>query len=217
MKKKNFTLVITFFFLVGSWQLNGNELSLDPKDCHHVSFEGINPTQYSYNNKTKVLTANVKQSSSILVIPFDSVEKVKQVSFMWKASGQLPSTELQTLTKKQGDDALLRIGLLKHGEPPMFSFTAPAWLKKVSDILKHPSDQLLYLVAGLKDAGLTWKSPYSNTIEQIAVKTQQDSQSWSYSNHTFKEQVPIVGIWIIADGDDSKLSFRTELKALKIE
>ena len=199
-----------------SFNVYGTELSLDPKDCHHVSFEDIEPTKYEYDTKLKVLNAKVEKSSSILVIPFDKIQKIKNVSFEWKVKGQLPPVDLEKLKKKEGDDAVLRIGLLVHGDPPMFSFTAPAWLKKVSNILKHPSDKLLYLVAGLNKQGLVWESPYSDTIEQISVKTESLKENWNASSHSFNKPMQVVGIWIIVDGDDTKVKFQTAIKNLKI-
>ncbi|NRA45229.1 MAG: DUF3047 domain-containing protein [Oligoflexales bacterium] len=208
-----FVLALTTMFKMVD--LFAIELSLDPKDCHHIDFEDIKATEYTYDKQNKVLSAKVNQSSSILVIPFKSIESIKQVHFEWKASGKLPSVELAKLKEKEGDDAVLRVGLLLHGEPPMFSFTAPAWLKKVSNILKHPSDKLLYLVAGPKQ-GLSWTSPYSDTIEQIAVATKPGKDLWQLSEHAFKDPMKAVGVWIIADGDNSKVSFQTDLKNLKL-
>lgn len=215
MNTKNFTIaLLTLFLPVNLYSI---ELSLDPKDCHHISFEDIDSTKYEYDAKHKVLTAKVKQSSSILVIPFESVQNIKHVTFTWKVSGQLPPVDLVKLKEKEGDDAVLRIGLLLHGDPPLFSFTAPAWLKKVSNILKHPSDKLLYFVAGLSKEGLAWKSPYSDTIEQISVNTVSAKEEWQISSHIFKTPKKVVGVWIIVDGDDTKRSFQTKLKNLKIK
>ena len=217
MSLKNLFQCLGLLFAFQALDVFGRELSLNPKDCHHIGFEDIKPTEYSYDSKQKVLTAKVVESSSILVIPFDSIELINQVSFAWKASGKLPSTDLAKLNEKEGDDAVLRVGLLVHGEPPMFSFTAPAWLKKVSKVLKYPSDKLLYLVAGLEKQGAKWYSPYSDTIEQIAINAvPADDKQWKMSMHSFKEPLKAVGVWIIADGDNSKVTFQTELKNLKL-
>ena len=99
----------------------------------------------------------------------------------------------------------------------MVPWFAPAWVKMVRDHLILPSDRLVYLVAGARSqAGSRWKSPYSDSIETIAVASRPGANGWQHVHFRLQRPIKAVGLWIMADGDNSTSSFVTSLRRLRL-
>ena len=95
---------------------------------------------------------------------------------------------------------------------------APGWIKKVRETMHLPSEMMIYLVAGSQHKpGEYWKSPFSNDVGIIAADDITTDDGWLLSQHEFKSPLDIVGLWIMADGDNTASSFSTSIKSLILE
>jgi len=208
------TMVI-LVFLVATPQSLAVQLLLNPKSLKEISFESIPKTKYEFSKEA--IKISVQQSSSALVMPLEKVVTINKISFFWKLDGEVKTSSAEHESTKSGDDFPLRVGLCVYGPKPLIPFFAPAWVKKIRDILIHPSDQMTYLVAGSKHRPLDeWKSPYSNSMNQISLPDTPLKEGWREVNYHLKKDLRIVAIWIMADGDNTKSSFTTYLKNLMI-
>lgn len=182
----------------------------------HVTFEKITPTKYS--NKEDTLQADVHMSSSILIKPFDTIRPVKSVSFLWKSEGSLGVKNAEQEEEKDGDDMVVRIGLMVSGERPLVPFFAPSWIKATEKVMKLPSDKIINLTVGARHApGTEWESPYSSSISYRSIPSKPAEDGWQLAEATFDKPLSVVGYWIIADGDNTQSTFKTWVKNLDLK
>lgn len=190
-------------------------VSLDIADFRHITFENIPVT--IYKNEGKVLLADVTKSASFLVRSFDTKHLVKQIDFEWRHMGKPSIKDATHESSKEGDDAILRIGLMISGKPPLIPFFASSWIKAVKDTLKLPSDEMLYLIpSAVHKQGEQWNSPYSDSIKCLSVPSVLQSNGWQKSTINLKNPLEVVGIWIMADGDNTKSNFTVWLQNLNL-
>lgn len=210
------TLKGLVLFLCSVTGANAGSVDLVAKNFQPIIFDDIPQTNYQF--KDGQLTAKVRSSSSVLMMPFDKIKPVKEISLKWKLNqGDLKITSLATHKEKKGDDSLFRVGLLIHGDAPSIPFFAPAWIKKSSKILKLPSETLTYFfVSPLAKGGETWESPYSSSINNIAGRSTKQDGGWYETKHQFAKAQKLVGIWLLADGDNSKSDFEIAVRDLKL-
>lgn len=210
---RHFILFLSTLYLTLPAKIKAKELDLSVFNYQQISFDGIRPTVY--RNEDSALVARVSESSSILMKAFERIEKVSFVSIEWKSTGDLKIKNFEHQISKDGDDAKFRIGLILSGHAPVIPFFAPTWVKKTKDILKLPSDKMIYLVLGA-EAGKRWKSPYSGSIESIALANTAMKDGWYKSEFKFEERKQLVGVWLFSDGDNTKSSFVTKVRKLEI-
>lgn len=183
-----------------------------------ISFKDIPQTRYRL--QAGVLEAEVQRSSAVWLLPLEKPRRVSRVSFLWQMEGSLPPQTAAQEASKAGDDAPLRVGLILAGPLPSLPFFAPAWIKAVRAALILPSDRMLYLVAGAQHKpGETWPSPYTDSIQQVALPSQAASQeggSWREARYESPRPLDLVGLWLMADGDNTAASFKVRLKQLTL-
>jgi hypothetical protein len=192
------------------------DVSLRLADFSEVAFDGVRKTIYA--NEGDALVANVRESSSILVHGLDRPIPVRHVAFEWRSTGQIRATDATQEESKAGDDAILRIGLILAGKAPMLPFMAPTWVKAVRDSLKLSSDRMMFLIPHSRhQPGARWESPYSGSIECIAVGAEPGVDGWLQSRVDWPTPVSVVGYWIMADGDDTMATFTTKVRHLHVD
>ena len=119
--------------------------------------------------------------------------KVKKLSFLWQKKGELKVKSSDHESSKKGDDAYFRLGLILSGEAPSIPFFAPAWIKKSREVLKLPSDKLLYLTVGSKfPAGKSWESPYSSSISSLSMAS-TEKEGWMHTSQEFAKGIKLSG------------------------
>jgi hypothetical protein len=188
-------------------------VDMNPADFRPIVFDGIPATLYERSGEELKMTVN--KSSSFILRPFDKPRSVSGVTFAWRSEGELKMKDVATERTKAGDDTRLRICLLISGEEPLIPFFAPAWVKAIRDAMKLPADKLHCLVAGsLAKPGETWPSPYDDSIELEAVGSTIDGKGWHRVDAKLARPIDVVGLWIMADGDDTGSEFTTWLKDL---
>ena len=191
-------------------------ISLTPESFEHIQFKRITPSKYTFDSG--VLKADVDGSSSILMMPFESVKTVNQVNFEWRSSGMPEVKDAEYEATKQGDDAVVKVGLLLKADETSFNPFAPKWLKRVNELLVFPSENMVYLVADAKHAvGDDWISPYNKRILMVPVSSKQGDDDWYKSVHQLEQPLEVVAIWIMADGDNTNSQFTSYIKNLHIK
>jgi Protein of unknown function (DUF3047) len=214
LKLKLCSLAIAFA-LISPANLLAEGISLEDKNLTHISFKQITPNHFDF--KDDVITIQVDKSASFLLYPFKNKKDIKTVSFQWKKQGTIDVKDASYEETRQGDDAYLRIGLVIEGEDSFNNPFAPKWVKTVRETLHHSSDKMIYIISGSKhEHGQRWKSPYSDEVEIISVGSRTQSDHWNISEYIFKNSQTIVGLWIMADGDNTQSTFTSKIKALTL-
>ena len=189
-------------------------VDLDLAHLQHVTFPGLAPTAYA--NMGAALVADVRSSSSFLLAAFEKPVVAHGLRFDWKTVGTINVKDAAAESSKDGDDAVLRLGILVAGEPPMIPFLAPVWVKSVRDVLKAPANRMFFVEVGTKHPeGSRWPDPYNDDIMIFSAKNTVGSAGCRQAEITFDASLAVVGLWIMADGDNTKSSFQTTLKAVE--
>jgi hypothetical protein len=195
--------------------LAAEEIKPDNTNTTHIVFKRIEPN--NFHIKKDHLTIEVNKSASFLLLPFEEIKHINSISLQWKKQGKINVRDAQHEETREGDDAYLRMGLVIAGNPIFDNPLAPKWVKQVRETLYHPSDNMIYLVAGSQhESGQYWESPYSKNVKIIAMGSEKQKDGWYFSEYTLENNQPVVGLWIMADGDNTQSSFTTNLKALKL-
>ena len=191
-------------------------LDLKADNFEHIEFKKIKKSHYSFRDQQ--LQVDVEGSASFLMKSFDSVRKVRQVSFKWRKNGEPKIKVAQHEELKQGDDAVFKLGLLLEGSGSFFNPFVPAWVKRVEGLLKYPSEDMIYLVADSKHVpGQRWFNPYNERVTMIAIDSVDDTNNWQRSSYYFDSPVNVVGIWLMSDGDNTDSSFTVNVKDIKLK
>jgi hypothetical protein len=188
----------------------------DKEKVNHINFKKIPPNQFEI--KSNLISIEVNKSASFLLIPFKNTKTVKEVTFEWKKDGLLNVKNSQHEETRSGDDAYLRVGIMIEGKKLLTNPLAPKWVKRVRETLNHSSNRVIYLSPNTQhQAGEHWKSPYSNEVDIIAVASEKIDQGWQLSKHIFDSSQSVVGLWIMADGDNTRSTFTTKIKTVTLE
>ncbi len=221
MRSVMFSSVMTMLLLVSEAGYSGQKLKQERIDLRadafeHIQFGKIQPTQYRFDNG--VLIAEVDDSASFLMQAFDAVKTVVAVRFKWQTQGRLLVKNAAHETRRDGDDAVFKLGLLLKTGAALPNPFVPKWLKRVQALLKFPSENMLNLVAGAHHAaGEQWSGPYNSRVKMIAVKSAPDGQGWRQASHQLETPAEVVAIWLMADGDNTHSAFTTRVKAVELD
>lgn len=209
----------TFFSVSLAENVFAEAIPLDVSRFKHIQFKGVPATVYENQkmNGSQILRMKVASSSSFLVLPFESPKTISSFKVLWNLKGSTKVQNHEEEIRKSGDDFPLRIGFALFGPKPWIPFLAPTWVKLLGDSLKHPSDQLIYYVLGSRAKNLDqWVSPYSASMKYIALNSVEGSP-WKSTQHKLSPPLKVVGVWIMADGDQKSSSFEVEMGQFEIE
>lgn len=195
---------------------SAEQVYLDQLHFDHIHFKRVEPNTIRFNNGEIVF--HVSQSASFLLHAFDNTKPVHNVSFLWRANGQLNKHSVEHESSRKGDDAWIRVGLILKGEPRFPDPLVPPWVRQVRKSLKFPSDNMVYLIPDAKHAhGNAWVSPFSNKVNMISVKSAQQQDGWQAVSYNFTTPQQTIGIWLMADGDNTQSAFTSRIKNLLIK
>ncbi|MDT8283355.1 MAG: DUF3047 domain-containing protein [Gammaproteobacteria bacterium] len=211
-----FTAAIALFVNVSSAEQATEAISLQAENFEHIQFKKIPANKYSY--KKGVLTIEVDDAASFLMLPFDTLKMIKKVSFDLRSEGEPLLENVQHELQQSGDDAVFKLGILLRSGDDSISLFVPSWLKQVRQQLKFPSEEMIYLVAGAKHApGERWANPYNERITMISVESLDDASGWHKSSYIFNRSQEAVALWLMADGDNTHASFSVSVKNIVLE
>lgn len=217
---------------------NEEDVDFSSSALQEITFSGVPPTKYSVNSKGELLF-QVSKSSSTLIYPFKEPKKLKGIKFEAYTSRRNPSYSAKIEREKKGDDAGLRVGLIFEGEERFIPFFAPSWVKEVRKVLHFPPGKMIYFLLGTKQQnGEDWPSPYTDSIWNYVplsgVKAEPLGAASSKPRYTVnagsssepyrtydvvlsedQQKRPVIGLWLMADGDNSEDSFQSGLRRLR--
>lgn len=198
-------------------QLNAEQIVLDKHNFEHIHFKRIKPNRVKFNQDA--IHFDVNKSASFLLLAFNDVKNIRTVSFQWHADGMLNKDSVEHEKTRKGDDAWLRVGLIIKGQPEHIPEPLlPRWMKQVRQTLKHQSGKMVYLIPGaMHTPGETWKSPFSTNVDMISVGSTNMDGVWKQAGYEFAMPQQAVGLWIMADGDNTDSIFESQLRNLRIE
>lgn len=192
-------------------------IDLSISGMKHIWFGGIPKTQYQ--NSGTELVMEVDKSASFMLMPFKTKRTIKTVRFLWRTEGDINVKSKELEGKAGGDDLKFRLGLIISGYAPRLSMFAPSWIKAIRSTMHLTGSRLIYLAAGANHPpGSKWRSPFSSSITNISIaSTKPGADGWQQATFTADKELIVVGLWLMADGDNSKSSFTTRLKDLEID
>jgi len=209
--------VAAFLLLYGSTMMavtQQESVPLQAEVFEHIRFGKIKANSIVFKNQ--LLRIDVDESASLLMMPFDEVKTIRQVRFKWKLEGEVLTRNAKHETRRDGDDAAFKLGLLLRSGSAFPNPFVPKWLKRVKALLKFPSRDMVYLTAGARHAaGEQWTSPYNERVTMIAVDSLSDEAGWWQVDHHFDQPKEAVAIWLMADGDDTHSSFTSQIKDIE--
>lgn len=193
------------------------QVQLHSDKLAHIHFRRIQPTQVTYHDD--IIQFDVNRSASFLLLAFDDVRTIRSIAFEWQAQGMLNKHSAAEEKTRKGDDAWLRVGLLISGQPdPVPEALLPRWLQQLRKKLQHPSDRMVYLVPGaMHAAGESWKSPFSSSVDMISVASKDLQNGWKQVLYRFPRSQQAVGLWLMADGDNTASVFSSRLRRLVLD
>lgn len=203
--------------LPGISEVRAEILDINQHTAQHIQFKRITPSQYQFEPAS--LRIQVDDSASFLLVPFKQIKTVSAVRYAWKLeSGELRLNDAAHEADRDGDDAVFKLGLLIEGDPGFGNPLAPKWLKQANAALTNPSDRMIYIVANARHpAGQSWTSPYNNKIQMTAAQNRPLEAGWIEASHVFDSPVSIVGLWLMADGDNTDSRFSVRVKNIELE
>lgn len=195
---------------------SAENIILQAEDFEHITFKKITPSNYTFHEQ--ILQIDVDKSASFLMLPFDAVKSISRVSFEWRSNGKPQIASPRQEEQRKGDDAVFKLGLLLKADDAIINPFLPPWMKRVEALLKFPSENMINLVAAAKhQAGEQWPNPYNKRVTTIAAGSVSSSQGWNEARYQFVKPVDVVGLWLMADGDNTGSSFTVHIKNIRIE
>lgn len=207
---------LTVLLIVFPLQVSAADIPLNDAYFEHIQFKRIKPSQYSYSDD--VLKAEVDAGASILMHSFDTVQQVSQINFLWRSTGMPKIADDEQEARKDGDDAVLKIGLLLRADEKSFNPFLPAWMKRVDALLKFPSENMIYLIVDARHVvGAEWDNPYNKRVKMVSVGSVGNGDGWQRASHSFAQPVSVVAMWVMADGDNTQSQFTSYLKDIQLQ
>lgn len=203
--KRIFFSVLT---LLVSAMANAASESVDLRSLHHIKFDKIDANEVMLSGDE--LRISVDSSASFMMLGFEEVQTVTGVNLLWRSEGQPALRDAEHERSKDGDDAVLKMALLLEGEYRGIDWFLPDWIEEARSRMHHESDELFYVVAASSNApGENWGNPYNDNILMMPMQQSSAAEGRTLSSLRFDEPLRVVGIWLMADGDNTGSSFET--------
>ncbi len=181
----------------------------------------VNYSKIPSNEITNIdnsLQITVNNSSSALVFPFKEPISIKSLFIKAKLEGNINYHNLQP-GNEGADDFPLRVGLILKGDNTLNIFQkalAPRWLIELDTIAnkKGGFDKIHSFVFYTETPPFKSRShPLSSHFyEELATRFNNLKAEYTTSIN-LKDAI---GIWMSADGDDTKSSFKVTVEAIQI-
>jgi hypothetical protein len=183
---------------------------------HALSFGKLRANEVAFSDKE--LRISVEASASPLFYHFDETLLLRSVFVEGSLTGvpKLPDSKIEG--ERGADDSPLRFGVVVEGEKKLGwleKLFAPAWLKRLTEIVPDkPFGGVRFLtLAQTLDVG-TWRPhPKSRYLSEEVVKKITAPGPFSFEK-IYAEPPRAMGLWLQADGDDTKSSFEVKLNSI---
>jgi len=199
-------------------QLPATEIPLNaPAGWNQMAFRDIRPNEVRFTDNGLVI--EVKGSGSPLIYKLPPGTLVTIVEWSGYVSS-MPKPVASAEEEYERDDYALRIGLIVEGtDGPGWveRMFAPRWLlDALRQIGERPFSHVEFLALAQRiPVGERRQSPGSKYVSQEVVGQLAIAGGFQIS-HDMRATLPVSGIWVHADGDNSESRFLVTLKNLKI-
>ncbi len=189
---------------------------LEPGSWKQIPYGSV-PTHLLSNELG--LKIAVKESASALVYKFDKPLRIKNVAISLTQEGVI-NYQAKKIGEKGADDFPLRLGFVIAGEKKLSwgqNLIAPKWVKELYKLAPKDKglDRVHYLVVA-QEKPLYAKRfhPFSELLEEEIVGIVEKGQ---FQGTLSAPEGEVLGLWVSADGDDTKSTFNMTINQLKIE
>lgn len=166
------------------------------------------------------LEIQVKESSSPLVYELPKTVQLESFVASAKTDKPLQSAGNTPMDWEKADDAALRIGVVTQGDRKFSWFKRlfiPSWLTTILEMNNNEGfgEILFFMAAQAPVQDKAMRHPEYEFVSQQVV-TQLKKPGPFLIKHSWEQSIPIFGIWVQSDGDDTKSSFITTLEKLEL-
>ncbi len=189
-------------------------------DWHALQFRRIPPIQHHVKNDQ--ITLEVKTSAGGLVRRLPRGTRVKSLVVTGSVRGELEVDE-NRLWERGHEDAYLRVGLIVQGGRSLSTLErlmAPAWICTMDDVLcadgSAPSAIRNHLL--VPHASWIGKQRPNPNMKQLMdhIVATPGADGRFKMRVDLPEALDLVGLWLMADGDDSGSSFTVLVDSLEL-
>jgi hypothetical protein len=167
------------------------------------------------------LKIGVTNSAAPAVFPLTNILRITEL----RAKGRL-SGSLKIPAGRQGekafDDYALRVGVVEPGTRTLNwreKLLAADWVKRLFALAPPGTGiskvHFFNVGADAAQLGITRPHPKSNLMEETVLVVPDAQGNFAFTNH-FTHPLPVLAVWISADGDNSKSSFAVLLEKIEL-
>ncbi len=185
-----------------------------PDGWQDLKFSKIKPNKNTFS--AQGLQVEVDQSASPLIYPMKEPAMVSAFEAEVEIEGELKA--------KGGfpEDAYLRLGLVSPGARRLGSVEkvfAPEWIKRLFALVPKDSgvDKIYFFDLTGSEPGRSRVFPGSKDLmtEQIVTVREAGTKKIKFT-HQLPAPIPTAALWLSIDGDDTKSTYKLNLKSLKL-
>lgn len=181
----------------------------DPSSFLDLQYSKIKPNEVKLEKQVQI---NVDASASPVFYKMETPRVVKKINLTG-------NVKVDKAINKKEDDSYFQLGIIYEGNyrPSGFVKTfLPEWLLKVLSLSdKYGVGELEFHEASAAKVNLD----KSDSIRDIKLnfKTATTIENGKFSMSIKPKKEKILGLWLRADGDESKAKFLTTIKSLEFE
>lgn len=184
---------------------------------HPLRYGDKPANEITYGEKLEI---QVKGSASPLFYDFGQTADLEFVKVEGELGGLPALPDGKTEGEGGADDLPLRFGIVVEGNERLGwlqRLFAPGWLKQLTEIVSDRNfEGVRFLtIAQRTEPGSTRVHPMSRYLTEEVVKRMDKPGPFSFEK-TYTEPPRMMGLWIQADGDDTRSSFNVALKSVTL-
>lgn len=208
--------VVRTYLLAGVLALPVNNLS----SWQQEAFSKKTSNQFSVENAA--LLVSVKKSASPLFFKMPEIKKIKGFKIIGEFKSLPTFKDVGLQGKKGSDDYPLRIGFVVLGKKTLtglYRLVAAQWVKRIYSLLPKGSglDRIEFFNISQNAAELGVKRTHysSDLLHETIIAIQKNPGAFSVE-HSLKEPIDTIAIWISIDGDDTLSDYNVSLSAIEL-
>jgi len=188
-----------------------------------ITYDKIKPSEIMFSGQK--LQIKVKSSASPVIYKFPTPSRIARLT----CSGRLDALPSMNSAGVQGDaksdDFALRVGLVLAGTRKLNGFErlfAPQWVKDLQRFYSETQFGFgglqLFLLANAP--GPAWETrvhPKSSLIREQIIQRLSAPGDFSLKFDIPDSNQKVLGLWVGADGDDTKSTFSIDIDRLEVE
>lgn len=188
-----------------------------PEGWESARFDGVAPNQIDFGRGG--MTISVESSASPVFHLYSSPQQVSSLS----VSGRVEGTLDFEAADDWPDDALLRVGIVVAAPEParrLSLLAAPGWVRELNKRLRAmdrgvETIRTFHVMPKEEWVGRTRINPNVDVFQET-VATAPGGDGRFAIEESFAP-VEVLGIWVLADGDDTDSSFEVTIDRIEVE